>query len=194
MLYFVYGLPWKYAEMKKEMAKYLEERYLDQFTLEEVSFDFMHGKSYYTNAKAHSTGVTIYVERSGDGTFENGYSEHWSNFAEPLIKPYIPVADSISANVTFKKPLPDAKEVLDHLQHTWWDVYIDMPYSLTDINKDIELNKLLETIQQMDTDGIKFEYLLVGYMGDYVELHKEDLKGIQQTKKLEVVDYDVWTH
>ncbi|MHA6260302.1 hypothetical protein ACXYMX_10475 [Sporosarcina sp. CAU 1771] len=59
---------------------------------------------------------------------------------------------------------------------------------------DIELNKLLVSIQGMDNDNICFEYVLVGYMGDYVELQKEDLKQIQKEKVLKITDYNVWKH
>ncbi|MHA6259291.1 hypothetical protein ACXYMX_05175 [Sporosarcina sp. CAU 1771] len=64
VIYFQYGLPWKHSQMKKEMTHYLEDRYMDDFTLEKVRFDFMHGKSYFSYATASSTGVNFYVERS----------------------------------------------------------------------------------------------------------------------------------
>lgn len=195
MLYAGYGLPWKHAEMKREMNTYLEKRYLDEFVLGKVRFDLMHGKNYYTYATSATTGVNFYIEKSSDGTFEDGYGyEHWSSFGESLIKPYIPFYSTISTNVTFYEPLPKNKDVLEHLQHTCWTVYIDIPYSLTQTNKENELKKLLETIQQMDKDGLCFEYMLIGYMGDYVELYKEELMNIQGKEKLQIVDYDVWTH
>lgn len=194
MLYAEYGIPWKYAEMKREMTTYLEKRYLDEFVLGNVHFDWMHGNNYYTYATSATTGVNFYVERSGDGTFEDGYGEHWSSYGESLIKPYIPSASTISTNVTFHEPLPKDKDVLDHLQHTCWTVYIDIPYVSTHTNTENELSKLLETIQQMVKDGICFEYMLIGYMGEYVELHKEDLMHILEIEKLQIVDYDVWAH
>lgn len=46
----------------------------------------------------------------------------------------------------------------------------------------------------MERDGICFEYMLVGYSGDYVELYKEELQNIHEIEKLEMVDYDVWAH
>lgn len=54
----------------------------------------------------------------------------------------------------------------------------------------MELNDLLVTIQKMDNDNICFEYILVGYMGDYVELQKEDLQQIQKKNVLEIADHD----
>lgn len=187
MLYAEYGLPWKYDEMKREMTTYLEKRYLDEFVLENIRFDWMHGNNYYTYATSATTGVNFYVERSSDGTFEDGYGyEHWSSYGESLIKPYIPSASTISTDVTFYEPLPKHKDVLDHLQHTCWTVYIDIPYVLTQTNTEGELNKLLETIQQMDKDGICFEYMLIGYMGEYVELQKEDLLHIHEIEKLKI--------
>lgn len=189
------GLPWKHAEMKRDMTTYLEKRYLDEFELGKVRFDLMHGKNYYTYATSATTGVNFYVERSSDGTFDDGYGyEHWSSYGESLIKPYIPAASTISTNVTFYEPLPKDKDVLDHLQHTCWDVYLDIPQVLTQTNKENELINLLKTIQQMDRDGICFEYMLVGYRGDYIELHKEELQNIREMEKLEIVDYDVWAH
>lgn len=195
MLYAEYGLPWKHAEMKREMVTYLEQRYLDEFELGNVRFDWMHGNNYYTYATAATTDITFYVERSSDGTFDDGYGyEYWSSFGESIIKPYIPFASIISTNVTFYEPLPKDKDVFEHLQHTCWTVYIDIPYSLTQTNKENELNKLLDIIQKMDKDGICFEYMRVGYMGKDVELHKEELMCIHEIKKLKVVDYDIWEH
>lgn len=193
MLYAEYGLPWKYAEMKREMTTYLEKRYLDEFVLGKVRFDWMHESNHYTYATSATTGVNFYVEHSSDGTFEDGYGyEHWSSCGESLIKPYIPSASTISTNVTFHEPHPKDKDVLDHLQHTCWTVYVDIPYVLTQINTENELNKPLETIRQMDKNGICFEYVLIGYMGEYVELYKEDLMHIDEVEKLQIVDYDVW--
>ena len=79
----------------------------------------MHGNNYYTYATAATTDITFYVERSSDGTFDDGYGyEYWSNFGESFTKPYIPFASTISTNVTFYEPLPKDKDVFKHLQHT----------------------------------------------------------------------------
>lgn len=194
MIYFKYGFPWKYDEMNTEMTHYLESRYLDKFELEKIDFDYLHEKSYGTYAKAKSTGVSFYVRRSRNGKFEDGYGyEYWSIFAEELLWTYMPEA-SLSVEVSFQKPLPKDKDVLDHLEFTCWTFYITMPFALDENNKENELNKLLKTIQQMVNDGICFEYILVGYGTEYVELLKKDLKQIQQKEKLETVDRDVWTH
>lgn len=78
-LYAEFGLPWKHGEVKKEMKAYLENRYLDEFELEKIRFDWMHGGSYYTYAMAKSTGALFYIERAKDGTVEDGYGyEYWS--------------------------------------------------------------------------------------------------------------------
>lgn len=69
-----------------------------------------------------------------------------------------------------------------------------MPYNLTPTNKENELNQLLETIQQMNMDGICFEYMQIGYFGEYVLLHKEDLIQIHEIDKLKIVDYDGLGH
>lgn len=194
MLYVKYGLPWKYDEMKREMTVYLEKRFLDEFVLGDVRFDWKDGGNYYTEAKSTTTGINFYVERSNDGSFDDGYgNEHWSSFGKSLIKPYIPSASTVLSNVTFHEPLPKDKDVLDHLQHTCWTVYIDTHVS-PQTNTENELQKLLEAIQKMDKDGICFEYMLIGYMGEYVELHKEDLMHIHEAEKLQFVEYDVWAY
>lgn len=36
--------------------------------------------------------------------------------------------------------------------------------------------------------------MLIGYLGDYVELHKEELMNIQEKTKLQIIDYDVRSH
>ena len=191
IIYFQYGLPWKHSQMKKEMTHYLEERYLDDFTLEKIRFDFIHGKNYFSYATAASTGVNFYVERSGDGDFDDGYgNEHWSSFGNHLIKPYLPKSSNISATVSFDQPLPKNSNVLQYKQHTCWTIHIDFPYGLTESNADMELNDLLVTIQKMDNDHICFEYILVAYMGDYVELQKEDFQQIQKKNMLEIADDD----
>lgn len=189
ILFWNYGLPWKHAEMKKEMTSYLEQRYLDEFELDNIRFDFMHDASYYTYATAASTGVTFYVARSNDGAVEDGYGyEHWSHFGESLLKRYVPNASIISTDVTFDEPLPENKSVVDHLAHTCWTASIDMPFSLTEENKEDELRKLLHAIQNMHNDGICFESMSVGYEGQYVELEKEQLQHIDTTEQLTVTE------
>lgn len=193
ILYAKYGLPWKYTYLKKEMTRYLESRYLDEFTLGAVYFDILHGKSYYSEATAASTGVTFSIGISRSGEFDDGYGyEHWSIYGDSLLKPYFPEALGISANVTFDEPLPRGKDVLDHLPHTYWTVYIDMPFFISDEDKKVELENLLAVIQKMDNEGIHLDYMLIGHGGDYVELKQDDLKNIQQMKGLKIADYDMW--
>ena len=194
-LYAEFGLPWKHAEMKKEMTAYSEERYYDDFELDGIRFDFLHGASYYTEATAATTDVRFYVERANDGTFEDSYGyEYWSRYGEETIKPYIPFASSILTEVTLAQPLVKEQDISAQLETACWTVYADVPYELTAETNDNELGKLLGSIQQMTRDDICLQYVSVGYMGEYVELTEEQLQHIDDVQQLTVVSYEALQH
>lgn len=78
--------------------------------------------------------------------------------------------------------------MLDHQKHTCWSLSIETWKIVTNENKDMEMTKLLETLQQIEQDGICLQYVKADYLSGQVELEKELLDRIQS---IEHIDFKI---
>lgn len=187
--YVHYGFFWEYDEAEASMNAYLEEKYKDEFSLEDLRFDWRNGGSYYTYAAASATGSEFYVEASRDGNFFDGYAyEYWSYEGVRLVKPFvaanIPDYDGIAVNLNFEKKVQDANLLEENLDFISWGVFVNAPYELVPTNEADELDKAFKLLKEMESNNFKLKKLEILYIGKSLVLMEDDIAGINDPSEM----------
>ena len=184
-----YGLFWKYDDKRVLMEDYLEEKYKDEFLLDDIEFGWSNGGSYFTYAEATSTKAHFYIEVSNDGTFEDYYVlEYWSyeglEMIEPIVSTIFDQYFSVSYDLSFQKKIAHFKELKGNLDFIKWKLDIVFLHQLCDENQSKELEKALQLIEALRNNRFVIDQLDIAYICATISINDEDLSQIHHPEDL----------
>lgn len=187
--YVQFGFFWEYEEAEASINDYLEEKYKDEFALEDIRFDWRNGGSYYTNAAASATGSEFYVEVSCDKNFFDAYTfEYWSSEGVRLVKPFvsenIPDYDGIAVDLHFEENVQDANLLVENLDSISWEVFVNATYELDSNNEADELDKAFNLLEELESNSFKLKKVEILYIGKSLVLTGDDFAGINDPSEM----------
>lgn len=201
IFYFFYGLPWDFFSYKNKFDEYLEDKYNKDFVIEEISFDFFHGKTYHAYAHAkESTDLTFYVgQNTSTGKIEDSYHyETWQKQAKgelgPIVEKFFPDNFSFAVQISPINNLSISEEsqILNFKKFTTVHIGVSMnDYEITNGNRESEIERSYLLLVAIKEKGIKFNHFGISYQNKTIQLQPDEIRSISEPIDLEkwLIDY-----
>ena len=195
VFYFFFGTPWDLVRYKNTFESYLEDKYNQDFVINSISYDLIHGGTYHAYAFAsEEEEVLFYVGQNPQtGEIEDGFHyELWSSLVRqewnPLIENLYP--DKFNHAVGIRTILDESAlggpDIPDYKDATTIEVGISMiETEFTNESADFELKRAFELIDQLRSSGVRVEYFGVDYKSKALRLNEAELKDVHDYRDLE---------
>jgi len=201
VFYFNYGKPWNVISYKNKFGTYLEEKYNNDFVIEKISFDILHGGTYHAYAHAKDNpSVTFYVGQN-PSTKETEDSYHYGNWEKqaneqlgPIVEKLFPDNFNYAVQIFEMENNNDAEgpETPSFIQYSTVEVGISMAeFEVTNENRDNEIERLFLLLSALKEEGVNFHHFGVSYKNKTIQLQPATINSINSAEDLEkwLVDY-----
>jgi hypothetical protein len=192
--HFNYGTPWGLEKYKKEFEAYLEHKYMDDMTVETISYDFFDGTYHaYARSTKHPK-ISIYVGQNyRDKQINDGYKyEFWLHQSraefQPMMKelfpedkngPHINITDYKLRDETPSPVIPNYKE------RTIIEVGVNISNTIvTDENKQYESERIFKLVQYIKENKIDISGIHVSYRNKFLRIESNELESIKSSEQL----------
>ncbi|GAA0489584.1 hypothetical protein GCM10008986_14290 [Salinibacillus aidingensis] len=189
IFYFFYGTPWDLISYKDKFETYLEERYHQDFVIDEISYDFLHGGTYHAYAFSETNPeVTFHVgQNSKSAEIDDAYHyELWRyqarNEVTPIIEKTFPdrlnhaveVRDSLYPDATQKSEVPNYKNMVT------LEIGIAKDHTKITENKEAELEKAFKLIEELNEKDLNMDHFSISYKSKTLQLSGTEMKSIKK--------------
>jgi hypothetical protein len=200
--YYSYGAPWDYMSYKNKFETYLENKYAKEFVVEEMYFDFFHGKTYHAEAYVNDDpALKFYVgQHSGTKEIEDGYhSATWEKQAREELGPIIErlYPDKHNGGVqTYvseeHRAIVKERDIPNYKNYTTVQIGISMAnFEVTSDNRMEEIKRAYLLLMAIKEKGVKLDHFGVSYKNKTMQLQAEEILLIKSYNDLDkwLVDY-----
>ena len=196
IFYFFYGKPWNLISNKNNFNTYLEEKYNKDFVIEDISFDFFHGRTYHAYAHAKETpNLTFYVGQNpySKETEDSYHDETWRKQANeelgPIVEKYFPDNFNYAVEIYPMNNLSisEVPQILNFKEFSTVDIGISMDeYVVTNENWDSEIERSYLLLSALKEEGIKFNHFGISYQNKTIQLQPDEIRTISNPDDLKI--------
>jgi hypothetical protein len=195
IFYFFYGLPWDFISYKNKFDVYLEDKYNKEFMVEEISFNFFHGKTYQAYAYAkESPDLTFYVGQNRiTREIEDSYHyETWQKQAKeelsPIVEEIFPDHFSYAVQIYPLNNLSISEEsqILNYKGYSTVDIGVSMDdVDITKENRESEIERAYLLLVSIKEKGIRFNHFGISYKNKTIQLQPDKIRSISDANDLD---------
>ncbi|WP_010191898.1 hypothetical protein [Bacillus sp. m3-13] len=194
LLSFVFlGSPWGIWTNKQAFEVYLEEKYEEDFVIEEISFDFFNTRKYHAYAyAADKPDLVFYVGQNRyTSKTEDGYRfEVWSFEAKEevgqIVEEYFPDHSNYGVNLIFPETEPKEFILADYKKHATVEVGVSLDnIRVNSANSETEIERAFFLLQEIKAKEIQLQHFGISYQNRTLQLQKEDIQSINSVEEME---------
>lgn len=193
LLSFVFwGLPWGLWKNKQAFEAYLEEKYGEDFVIDDISFDLFHTRKYHAYAYATDyPDVTFYVGQNRyTEELEDGYSfESWRVQAmediSALVGEFYRDRSFYSVEVLPQNMEISAYPFPSYKEYTTVEVGVTLDeLKVTNANSVTEIERAFRFLQALKEKGVPLHHVGISYQNRTLQLQKDDISSINSLEDL----------